>query len=40
MDRQGKKLDAAYIRRWLKDFSDVLANGDILERFETAWKNR
>ncbi len=38
--RQGKKLDAAYIRRWLKDFSDVLANGDILERFETAWKNR
>ena len=40
VDRQGKKLDAAYIRRWLKDFSDVLANGDILERFETAWRNR
>lgn len=38
--RQGKKLDAAYIRRWLKDFSDVLANGDILKRFETAWRNR
>lgn len=40
VDRQGKKLDAAYIRRWLKDFSDVLANPDILERFESAWRNR
>lgn len=38
--RQGKKLDTAYIRRWLRDFSDVLANPDILERFESAWHNR
>ena len=36
--RQGKNLETAYIRQWLKDFSDALANPEIAERFESAWR--
>lgn len=38
--RQGEKLDVGYIRQWLNDFADALANPEIVERFETAWRNR
>jgi hypothetical protein len=38
--RQGAKLDVTYIRRWLKEFGDILDNPDITERFESAWRNR
>ena len=38
--RQGEKLDAAYIRQWLNEFSDALADPEIVERFEQAWRNR
>lgn len=40
VDRQGEKLDAAYIRKWLKEFADALANQEIAERFESPWKKR
>jgi len=36
--RQGNKLDAGYIRKWLKDFSDLLETKELLERFERPWK--
>jgi hypothetical protein len=36
--RQAKRLDTVYIRRWLSEFNDVLANSDILERFEQAYR--
>lgn len=36
--RQGKDLDAAYIRKWLKLFVQTLAESKVLERFENAWK--
>ena len=36
--RQGKKLDAVYLRKWLKEFSDVLEMPEILERFERPLK--
>lgn len=36
--RQGKKLDTAYLRKWLKEFSDALEMPEILERFERPLK--
>ena len=36
--RQGKRLNVAYVRRWLGEFSDLLANPDILNRFEQAYR--
>ncbi len=36
--RQGKTLDAEYIRKWLKIFVQTLAEPKILERFEDACK--
>ena len=36
--RQGRRLDVGYIRRWLGEFSDLLANPDVLERFEQAYR--
>lgn len=36
--RQGNKLDVNYIRKWLKDFSDVLEMPELFERFEKPWK--
>jgi len=35
--RQGKSLDASYIRRWLNEFANVLARPEISERFDSAW---
>lgn len=35
--RQGDHLDVEYIRRWLKEFADVLEMPEILGRFERAW---
>lgn len=36
--RQGNKLDVNYIRKWLKDFSDLLEMPELFERFEKPWK--
>jgi hypothetical protein len=36
--RQNKRLNVAYIRRWLTEFSDLLANPDVLERFEHVYR--
>ena len=36
--RQGKRLNVVYIRLWLSEFSDLLANPDILEHFEQAYR--
>lgn len=36
--RQGKKLNIKYIRKWLKEFSDVLGEKELIERFEKPWK--
>jgi hypothetical protein len=36
--RQRNALDVSYIRRWLRDFADVLANPEILEQFERPWR--
>jgi len=36
--RQGKKLDIKYIRRWLREFSEVLGTKEIINRFEVPWK--
>ena len=38
--RQGKKLDARYIRRWLGEFSRTLDDPGIIERFRQAWAGR
>lgn len=38
--RQGEKLDAEYIRAWLREFANVLADPEIVERFEAAWRKR
>ncbi len=40
VDRQGTRLDARYIRRWLRKFSQALGDPTILERFEQAWAKR
>ena len=36
--RQRDALDASYIRRWLSDFADVLADPEVRNRFERSWK--
>jgi hypothetical protein len=36
--RQGNRLNARYIRRWLREFSAVLESPEILERFEAPWR--
>ena len=38
VSRQGRHLDAGYIRRWLNEFADVLADSEIVERFERAFR--
>ena len=38
--RQGKYLDATYIRSWLDEFTKTLARPEITERFESAWRGR
>jgi predicted nucleotidyltransferase len=38
--RQGVQLDVTYIRRWLKEFADILDNPDVVARYETAWQSR
>jgi predicted nucleotidyltransferase len=38
--RQGKRLNTTCIRQWLKEFSDILAGSEILERFERAYRKR
>ncbi|MDF1501198.1 MAG: hypothetical protein P1P76_12090 [Anaerolineales bacterium] len=34
IDRQGDSLDVQYIRSWLSEFSNALADTEILDRFE------
>jgi hypothetical protein len=36
--RQGQRLDVDYIRQWLTEFSDLLANPDVLGRFEQNYR--
>lgn len=36
--RQGEKLNVKYIKRWLKEFSEILENKEILDRFENPLK--
>jgi predicted nucleotidyltransferase len=36
--RQREALDVDYLRRWLRDFADVLATPEILELFERPWR--
>jgi len=36
--RQRDRLDARYIRRWLREFSAMLESPEVLERFEAAWR--
>ncbi len=36
--RQGDELDLSYIRDWLKQFTDVLGEPEVLARFEEAWQ--
>jgi len=36
--RQGERLDADYIRRWLKAFSTIIDNPDLAELFEKPWR--
>jgi hypothetical protein len=38
--RRGEQLDGAYIRRWLAEFAEALAEPDILQRFERAYQGR
>ncbi|MCI0476792.1 MAG: nucleotidyltransferase [Anaerolineales bacterium] len=38
VQKQSDKLDAAYIRHWLGIFADLLANDEIVARFERAWR--
>lgn len=38
IQKQGNKLDLAYIRRWLRVFADILSNDDIVGHFERAWR--
>jgi hypothetical protein len=37
VQRQGKKLDVRYMRRWLGEFSRTLNDPAILERFRQMW---
>lgn len=36
--RQGHNLNLRYLRRWLKEFSEILEIPEIKEQFETLWK--
>ncbi len=36
--RQGGRLDTVYIRQWLEEFADALADSEVVERFEAAWR--
>jgi hypothetical protein len=36
--RQGKSLDTGYIRRWLREFSNILESKEVFKRFEKPWK--
>jgi hypothetical protein len=36
--RQRNSLDIAYIRRWLTEFADILADPELLQRFERPWQ--
>ena len=36
--RQRNALDVAYIRRWLTEFADILADPELLQRFERPWR--
>lgn len=36
--RQGTALDVTIVRRWLGAFAKVLAQPDLLERFESPWR--
>lgn len=36
--RQGKRLDADYIRRWLDEFSAFVDNPDLVDLFEVPWR--
>ena len=36
--RQFAALDAAYIRRWLREFAELLENPEIQQRFEFPWR--
>lgn len=38
--RQRKTLKVAYIRRWLNDFTNLLANPEIIQRFERAYRKK
>lgn len=38
--RQGECLQVAYIRQWLRDFGEVLADTEVLERFERAYRGQ
>lgn len=40
IQRQGDKLDVRYVRRWLRQFSGVLDDPAILERFRQLWASR
>jgi hypothetical protein len=37
--RQGGKLNLSYIRYWLNQFSEILEEPAVKERFEKAWEN-
>lgn len=39
ISRQGKKLDINYIRKWLTEFSGILENNEIINRFESRLKS-
>lgn len=36
--RQGNKLDANYIRKWLQEFSNLLETNEVPDRFDKPWK--
>lgn len=36
--RQGRKLDVAYVRKWLNAFAETVPDPEIAERFERVWK--
>jgi hypothetical protein len=40
VERQAEQLDAAYVRHWLKAFSEALSDPGIPDRFEQAWKRK
>ena len=35
--RQGDRLDATYIRKWLNSYAEILVDERIVDRFERAW---